>query len=100
MSNYTKGPWHIGEHSPCGTEEYYFDIYATCKNITTIVVDGDIVNKADAALIASAPDMLEALEALTVAYPIKTAELDKNIGEDILIISALEAIAKAKGGAE
>jgi hypothetical protein len=64
MGAHTKGPWTIAE----GANSHVFDgrlCPANDENVTIAFVDLDT---ADAHLIASAPDLLEALTALYASY--------------------------------
>jgi hypothetical protein len=81
---YTAGPWTIAEGPT------YCAIRTDARVIADMRLVGLHYNKADAALIAAAPDLLEALQHLMVAH-----------GEqlDYAFQQAQEAIAKATGAA-
>lgn len=90
-NKFTPGPWawfkgYLTQSNPDGT------IPLNSKWITQAT---DFNNDADSALIAAAPELLEALEGLLQFAPI-TAGTDAP--EEY--IKALKAIEKAKGGAE
>lgn len=111
MNNYTKGPWtvHLGSVVSNLKPEKIDSTYDTWNTIA------DINNAQDAALIASAPDMFEALEAalkydkaISGRAEDGTIKLDprgavaEGIDLDALyfdwIDKSKKAIAKAKGG--
>ena len=92
MSNYTKGPWRYAE-------ELSAIVFVQDHKVKTIADFGKTSlskeeDRANAALIASAPDMLDALEAVDRAW----------VGDGIEMIEAVDlcllAIAKAKGETE
>lgn len=61
---HTPGPWHIAKYSPSGS---YTDIYANgTPLIAKVILRHVSINeqKANARLIAAAPDLLEACEAI------------------------------------
>ena len=84
MNNYTKGPWTAKFEAELENE---YSIYESDRHICN--VHGG--QSEDAALIASAPEMLEALEA---AY--HAIELTDETKDAFCLVN--EAIAKAKGG--
>ena len=56
MNQHTPGPWHVGKHS-------HLDIYADEQQIVIPADDMSLIEaKANARLIAKAPEMLEALK--------------------------------------
>jgi hypothetical protein len=91
---HTKGPWRLIKH----TDPAMFGMPAT--NMNTIfshdscVISDHVMRVEDAHLIAAAPEMLEALEAVTRCFL---------GGSDVLTVEMLTqittAISKAKGGA-
>jgi len=93
MSNYTPGPWEASH-----------DIGANC--VATITSGWVVVSigadpnkfdaKADAQLIAAAPELLEALRAMLAA----SLPVDKNANGMDAVEKAISAIAKAKGKTE
>lgn len=110
MSEFTKGPWHVGAN---GTIIYAADNYAVAN---AIVFHGHHEGQmeANAQLIAAAPDLLEALESalpyLTmnqkaagptrqahIAYCLSAIKKAKGMNADIILDHI--AIAKATGAA-
>jgi hypothetical protein len=100
MKTHTPGPWSVDHSGNC-----YIGIID--KNERTIAFcalqnENSEEDESNSCLIASAPDLLSALEAVTKAYvelvhsdypPSWSAEKDSEV------ISARKAIAKAKGNA-
>jgi len=90
--NYTKGPWKITLHMPKATleKDCISGVEFTIANIE--FHRGEGINKANAQLIASAPELLEACKLLT-------SELVN--GQNVPSLSCMEkirqAIAKAEG---
>ena len=91
-SQFTPGPWHLGYNKHDASIHNGVTIASVCDDATHW--------KANARLIASAPELLAALEAITKAY----VELIKsdyppswNAEKDDEVISARAIIAKAKG---
>jgi hypothetical protein len=88
MNTHTPGPWKIEENLDQGNIDIRSDdIY---RFYIAEVWGGMDAHKANAHLIAAAPDLLEALEAL-----VKQAEGHKAVG--VYWDEARAAIAKAKG---
>jgi hypothetical protein len=86
---FTPGPWAFGVHrSDDGGEDYgYFVEGATGHEILYFDADDKPRTEANARLIAAAPDLLEALEAVVASSPI----------EDGVLPLVLDALAKATG---
>ena len=57
MSSFTPGPWRINEG-----RKYYDELHRICKDGNSMIAT--VVSIADASLIAAAPDLLEACEAM------------------------------------
>jgi hypothetical protein len=92
MGKHTDGPWHVGSRIDCQS-----------TRICTIV-GGDAIHgssaavsewRNDAALIAAAPDLLEALEMVVAEADSYTARTGKPVYN--WLDSARSAIARAKG---
>lgn len=98
-TKHTAGPWSVLDE-----ENRTYVIDAEDCTVAIIPMDRTPGNteRADAALISAAPEMLEALElAVAKLCPLPSFEqLDPNLEEDAAILKMLSAIAKAKGGAE
>ncbi len=91
-SQFTPAPWHLGYNKHDASIHNGVTIASVCDDATHW--------KSNAHLIASAPELLSALEAITKAY----VELIKsdyppswNAEKDEEVISARAIIAKAKG---
>lgn len=87
---FTPGPWLIGK---AGTDKAIYD----GKGGWVATIPDMLLNdeqKANAHLIASAPDLLEALEEV-----LKSLEWQENILDGLAVQKAQAAIAKAKGAA-
>jgi hypothetical protein len=90
----TPGPWHVEPVTGEDEEQFWSDdwngkVWCVCHpqtscNATCVV---DWINEGDAHLIAAAPDMLAALNAVVATSPI----------EDSVLPLVLDAIAKATG---
>lgn len=99
MSKHTKGPWEVDSESYLGDkDEHYHSITAGCGYHVTGDDDGfeisGCMSTANARLIASAPCLLDALEALLAVadqYDLPLSDPER--------ISARLAIAKARGEA-
>ena len=100
-SQFTPGPWLAIPTTAISRNPHSLrmDIVSTSGEWNPAFIAGDILPD-DARLIASAPELLSALEAITKAY----VELIKsdyppswNAEKDEEVISAREIIAKAKG---
>lgn len=91
-SKHTPGPWYVGEtrciYSKLQTVDgtYVEPLIAQCTKLTTSA-------DANAALIAAAPEMLEALERIEVML-----QSNKDAESDFLLTLIQPAISKAKGG--
>lgn len=88
---HTPAPWRIDE-CPCGQEN--------CKdfNVNGWFCQGGMVKKADARLIAAAPELLEALETVLLAHKYDGAMTTGSAALSPAIEKMIEAkIAKAKG---
>lgn len=92
MKPYTPGPWKVVVKG-----ENYFGINSADGNICILAAEArkEIDKKANARLIAAAPELLEALQAAE-------AELENSVaaGSEIVLLCVRSAIAKATGGAE
>ena len=93
---YTPGPWTVNEYREV--------LDAQGRTICRVYLDGDrkpvATAKANARLMAAAPELLEALEATTAWIVELAASGDAGIwdGEDMdEVIAARAAIAKARG---
>ena len=98
ISKYTPGPWIVSDIYPA-------DVYAKdsttgrgrCVSTGVDIRGGNVCNtaedRANAALIAAAPELLAALERVLVCHRLKIS-LDTNAGA---VEQARAAIAKAKG---
>jgi len=108
-TQHTPGPWHIGSGNGEGSifakngrmrlETGGTTLYAICHNVSTWNIDEDDAN---ARLIAAAPQMLEALQAL-MQQAVKDAEYYAPDGNEPIwafIMDASDAIAKATRGAK
>ena len=98
MSNHTPGPWHY-EESPMKTgwcvvtgNNYLADVH---KHVGAMV--DDVQDEANARLIASAPELLEALESMVAEFDNLNRALDPELSVDRPRILARAAIAKVKG---
>lgn len=98
MSTYTKSPWEIDWYKCKTDNEVHWRVPTSIGPISGPYIG---VEEADAYLIAAAPDLLEALEAMIADLKLR-AEIDSQ-GYRVLDISAgvlrraEKAIAKAKG---
>lgn len=95
MSKYTKGPWKAVKDSPL---TYAIVIYSSDYDVVAVLDTDNPNDKANAQLVAAAPDLLEACE--------KALHVIDDLSQDILtedneflseIIDIKEAIKKAKG---
>lgn len=111
MSGYTKGPWSLphfaDERSTCACSYVFSDSQRGFGAIATIQFGGENESyetaKANANLIAAAPDMLEALEkVIAMGQPFPGA-IEENMEYDGIVDfeswaeTARAAIAKARG---
>lgn len=91
-TQFTPAPWHLGYNKHDASIHNGVTIASVCDDATHW--------KANARLIASAPELLAALEAITKAY-VELVESDYaprwNAENDEEVISARAIIAKAKG---
>ena len=91
MSEHTPGPWDVSKHGvPSGL--YQAGIYAEGARNDLATVKS---SEADARIIAAAPDLLAALEAL---MPHLNSALDAHANWSVEIEQARAALVKAKGG--
>ena len=94
-TKHTKGPWKIKQNAPCEilSSDGYTDRVA--------IINPDLGNSnwiQDAALIAAAPEMFEALESLNYRLTELNSEGKLNgLKLDILIRAAFDALNKARG---
>jgi hypothetical protein len=87
MNNHTPGPWQLAGNKVFGKNTAHQVCFATDA------LKDKAQTKADARLIAAAPDLLAALEALTAwAQTVPT-----DLAEDRLQANARKAIARATG---
>lgn len=97
--NHTPGPWQITKDTTRGEFVTYTKVRDGHDGVIAVM---HINEDANARLIAAAPELLAALEAITKAY-VELVESDYaprwNAENDSEVISARAAIAKAKGGA-
>jgi hypothetical protein len=84
-TKHTPGPWHVESRKSFGN---FYEIRSGGKGIACIA-DENGREEANAALIAAAPDMLEALEKISALHPVKCILVE--------VKQARDAIAKAKG---
>ena len=101
MSEYTKGPWRVGKPGPNGGHTIGTPEGLMVAMISHSVNYADQVTtaKANARLIAAAPELLEALQTLVDDCIHASGSMDYNYGEFDLK-AAEAAILKAKGGQE
>ena len=100
-NKHTPGPWNI-EHDKIEGIRPICQLYHPCGDIvdwpTDNPDDGDREAEANAALIAAAPDLLAALEALQKeAWKNRTGNVKKDFSLLLADSAARAAIAKAKG---
>jgi hypothetical protein len=92
---HTPGPWNIGHYPECNTDQSYYDSAAAIE-------DNEV--RANAALIAAAPDMYREIEETIVAIRECFKHLDANEYDDAdsileqTISDLKDVIKKAKGG--
>jgi hypothetical protein len=86
-SKFTQGPW-VANRMPCQSDDHVYN--SEVANTEGEIV-GSLLRKADAQLIAAAPDLLAACEAFV--------EADCQDGASLAFSMAVDAIAKAKGEA-
>lgn len=84
MSKHTPGPWHITVGAA------YRQIEAVDGTLICFAASNNWANKANARLIAAAPDLLQALKAALTVLPDSVGDFDYN--------AAVDAVAKATGG--
>lgn len=103
MSKHTPGPWSVphfaDENSACACSYVFSDAQRGFGAIATVQFGGENESygtaKANANLIAAAPDLLEALELMASDYMRKDG-----LGFDLIASSIMfKAIAKARGEA-
>ena len=104
ISQHTPGPWKIGKHGSVITTTPDKQVEITGKHAKETIewygghVICETATKANAALIAAAPDLLEILKAFIVEYEIpRPIESDESIDRlDAIYHHARAAIAKAE----
>lgn len=104
MSKHTPGPWFWSEPEDMGYCDLKADAFVDEKYRAVIryeMYEGswpgsqdDAQDKANMILIAAAPDLLEALEAMIITYEYEASN------ENPSLLAARSAIAKAKGEAQ
>jgi len=94
MSKHTPGPWSI--HHEFNVFDENGRCVASCGGYSSNFRDVEPENRANAMLIAAAPDLLEACRALLAAHS-GICEGDGDMGEDEDCARARAAIAKAEG---
>lgn len=97
MSGHTKGPWDLSREPESDCYTITFTEESGREWCLADVYGSSPVAKANATLISSAPDLLEALEAITDLY-----SHESSVGESSMRLYdarsiALLAISKAKG---
>lgn len=100
-TEHTPGPWCWDDNDALPWTDYDKTDHAPylINANGRIVMSGDdirINNAANAHLIAAAPDLLEALEAMLFSFE-ELAKVIKPLSSDPVIVSARAAIAKVKG---
>jgi len=92
--NYTKGEWRVGEPFVKGQDYpiYSEDGYELAR---AFIYNGE--QKANAHLIAAAPDMYEALKQLMVDYRVICERKPRNTILQTRLSMAVKALAKAEG---
>jgi hypothetical protein len=100
-TKHTPGPWIVrGEYSEEHGGMYSINQTVESADAGLPFVQLDEIN-GNAALIAAAPEMLEALELLTGLSALgKASKFSHELSENECIDKALAAITKAKGGAK
>lgn len=101
MSKHTPGPWHVGTQNDLlyvidrrpATSNDYPDHNADVAAIAKVYCGNE--SEANARLIATAPELLEALRGMMAAYEELHARYD--LGECQATVDARAAIAKATG---
>jgi hypothetical protein len=94
MSDHTPGPW--GYEKYCGTVRVFYDIGRGTRPICKLIGEDE---EANAHLIAAAPELLEALQSLTLyVEQLETVVYaPDDAGTHESVENARAAIAKAKG---
>ena len=88
---HAKGPWKTG-----GTIGLRKTIFNGSGNVAKVLAKNELEATANAALIAAAPDLLEALESLThEVYRLSGNTLSPK--SEPIMVKALESMRKAKG---
>lgn len=96
-TKFTPGPWTVGDASECG---YYVWDPQGERIVAEAYPDYNQDFEANAALIAAAPEMLEALELMLESFGIMRAAGVNVLGFDSAVearVKAHNAIAKARG---
>jgi len=98
-SNHTPGPWEVGQSYPEGLEGHGDYVYAVLRPVAPDALHsthlsgwGGLFRKADALLIAAAPELLKAVERLMQAVNAGSIRIPAEIG-----MQASAAVAKARG---
>lgn len=102
MSTHTPGPWHVGAHGEIGTDESCIAI--PCDKVREhIIIARSVSSKigwrernANTRLIAAAPDLLAALEAMLHGLRSTSTISEYNAEREEACTLARAAIAKAK----
>ena len=102
MSAHTPGPWKVVRHPRIAHVDSETSVGSGANGMASVawLTGGRVGQEANARLIAAAPDLLAALEALVLAAPDSdawsvAATRELRAARDL----AEEAIAKARGGA-
>ena len=96
-AKHTPGPWAIYVPKCLSNDSmvYGIDTNNGIKSESVVLFDGGILKKEDARLIAAAPDLLDALKALTHSLDVEDLVHDDQRSS---FAAAIAAIAKATGG--
>lgn len=65
---HTPGPWAVKEYTHAINGEQYYSVTTEALGVGDVIPNGITNNKANAHLIAAAPEMLEALEHMRDGY--------------------------------
>ena len=95
MSKHTPGPWNIGAPPPNGEQTI-----GTQQGLMVAVATtgAGVPTEVNANLIAAAPELLEALEALTLIMNLNDDDVWTDESWQVALNKARAAIAKATGG--
>lgn len=91
---HTPGPWKV---SPTDWEDCYAGIYSEEANSYLAVIVGTPCSDGDTRLIAAAPDLLAALEAMHACHRAFSSSENWTALDDEARLLAEKAIAKARG---